>query len=143
MANFQYKVGAGSWTDVPATAHHGVWDGTAELVVPEAAARDGRGKPCAAVGKPWLQIRSQRMTATGIDFWQDFFVDSDNTSSSDVKSASLHITAKNPLNNTWQGWSGSLVRPRWRRVQQGSGSANTNYFDVELEVVELVASTWP
>ncbi len=135
MANFQYKTASGgSWTDVQTSAYHGTMAGTAEVIYPESQARDGTGRPCAAIGVNQLSIKSQRMSACGMDWWQGKF------SSSAAVDVEFWLTGKDPRTNNWRKWTGWLLRPVWSRIQVGSGSINTLYEGVEL-VLDMITET--
>lgn len=138
MANFQYKVGGGSWTDVPSYAIHGTYAGTVELLFPEAAERDGLGRACAAIGKPWLHYKSGLLTASGMSFWNSFF------SSSTATSASLAIKAYNSRSassgsGAWWSCSGYMARPKWGRSQpiDTAACSRTWFYDVEFVIENL------
>jgi hypothetical protein len=136
MANFQYKTGSlASWLDAPVSAVHGTYAGTIEVTYPEPQARDGRGRPCAAVGSQSISLKSARMTASGMDFWMGKF------SSSVSIDAEVWLTARDPRTNTWRKWTGWLMRPTWQRIQVGSGSISTTYENVEITVDLLTETT--
>ena len=129
MANFQYKSSSGgSFADVPLTAYGGTYEGSFEVLYPPTAARDGTGKPCASIGKPKVEMKSVLMSACGLDWWQDFFADDVATSTE------FWIKGKNPRTNLWVSYTGWLLRPAWSRVQVGSASVNTLYFDATITV---------
>ncbi len=136
MANFQYKTGSsGSWLDVPQTAVHGTLAGDLAVTYPEPQARDGVGRPCAAIGTQGLTMKSARMSASGMDFWMGKF------SSSVSVDAEIWLTARDPRTNTWRKWTGWLMRPTWQRIQVGTGSLNTLYENVEIMADLLVETT--
>ena len=132
MALFQYKTAsAGTWTDIPRAAMEGTFTGTLDVVYPVAAERDGQGRWCAsAPGQPQVMLRSQTMTASGMDFWRGRFA---TATAVDVE---FWLSARDPRADVtgaiWKKYTGWLARPRWERVQVGTGSLNTLYFDVEI-----------
>jgi len=132
MANFQYKTAsAGTWTDVPRAAMEGTFSGTLDVVYPLAEERDGQGRWCAsAVGQKQVLLRSQMMTASGMHFWRGRFA---TATAVDVE---FWLTARDsrgdPAAAIWKKYTGWLAWPKWGRVQVGSGSLSTLYFDVEL-----------
>ncbi len=139
MANFQRKLPGGNWTDVPAYAVHGTYEGTVELSYPEATDRDGLGRACAAIGKPTLHVKSSLMTASGMSWWHEPF------SSSAATSACVYFKIYNPrLSATgslaWWSCSGWQARPTFQRLRIGGDTAAcsmTWYYDVEISVEAL------
>lgn len=135
MGNFQYKTSSGgSWTDVPLSAYHGSYEGTYELIYPQPQAVTGMGRPCAAIGLPKIKLSSTLMTASGMSFWQGKFA------SDSSLDAEFWLTVRNARNDTWEKYTGWLLRPSYNRIQIGTGSLNTMYSDVEI-TIDLVVST--
>lgn len=142
MANFQYQAivsGWGSWTDVPKDAYYGTYDGDFVLEYPEAVSYDGMGRKCGAVGRPRVCLKSNVMTACGLQFWQNII----GAAISYSEDWPFRITAVNPRTGSWTGWEGYLARPTWGRAVQGTGSAQTLYYNVEININSLSAVTWP
>lgn len=147
MANFQYKNLAGTWTNIPSCAYAGTYEGGPVVYYPEAGAYDGSGKPCAAIGNPYITIKSTLMTACGMNFWQGFFDTTESTS------ASIAIKAHNPRSlwsasagatAGWSAWSGRMRRPKWDGVRVGRDTMNestTWFVNVEITIENCETTT--
>ena len=65
---YQYKTsGTANWSDIPANAKTGTWQGGGPIVLwpaPTALAADGR--PCAAIGNPQVIMRAKIMSGAGL-----------------------------------------------------------------------------
>ncbi len=143
MGNFQRKLPGGNWSDVPAYAVHGTYEGTVQLSYPEAEERDGLGRACTAIGKPLLQIKSSLLTACGMSYWNEPF------SSSTATSACVYFKIYNPRVATtgsaaWWSCSGYQTRAKYERMRIGGDTAAcslTWYYDVEITVENLEDAT--
>ena len=145
--NLQYKMTlSGSWSDVPSYALMGVRDGALDLLYPEATERDGLGRPCGAIGKPTMTIRSPIMTSVGMAFWQGRFSNSAEVSASmwiagyDIRTGSYTGTA------AWSSVCGYLARPKYARVTVGGDDAAINqtiWRDIEITLYECESTTGP
>jgi len=135
MGDFQYKSSsAGSWTDVPKTAYYGTFAGTMNVVYPDTSSRDGMGRLCGGFGSPRGEINSTLMTACGMHWWQAFF------GSATAVDVEFWLTFRNPRTNLWERYTGWLERPEYSRVEIGSGSAATRYYDVKIAVSNITAA---
>lgn len=132
MADFKYySAGAGNWVDIPAEAYHGTYEGDLTVQYPAPESYDGNGRRCAAVGKPVLRLKSNIMTACGMNFWHNMQTDTT------VEDSFIYISAVDPRTGWWTNWQGYLERPTWGRVRPGSSSPQTFYFDVQIVINEL------
>ena len=136
MALFQYKTAsAGTWTDVPRTAYQGTLEGTFEVRYPEPKYTAGNGRVCSAIGDNKIVIESKVMTASGMVFWENMF------STVYQLDTEFWLTAREPRMNVWNKYTGWLERPKYSRVQVGTGSLNTLYYDVEIKISLVEIST--
>jgi len=130
MANFQYKTtSGGTYVDVPAKAYYGTYGGTLEVKYPEAADRDGLGRPCAAIGQPSIIMRSNLMTHDGIAFWEETLF-----TGTTATYAELWLKVYDARNSAWTAYHGYLARPKWNRMIVGSGNSTPYYYDVEINM---------
>ena len=135
MADFQYKsASTANWADVDKYAYHGTYAGTIRLVRPEALDRTIAGRACGAIGLPYIQLQSSVMTACGMNFWQGRL-------SPGALDAEFWLSGYDPQTGLWSKWTGWLERPRFSRVQIGTGNVNTLYFDVEITVGQATTAS--
>jgi hypothetical protein len=132
--SYQYKSG-GNWVDVPDYAHPDDTGGTVVVEHPQAAALDGQGYPCGAVGLPRIRIASNLLTGTGWNWYQAFFSDA-----IALKATITGITAFDPRSGTWKKYTGSMWRPTGT-VVPGSTAARTLYSNVEIIIADVTVTT--
>jgi len=130
----QSELGPLVWLDVPLSAIHGTYAGTFELRYPEATEYDSWGRPASTIGLPIITIRSTMITASGMEFWNSFF----NNLHTTFASASLSIP--NSHTGVTEYYAGVLSRPRWDRLQIGSGCTSTVYhgFNITMECQDRI-----
>lgn len=133
MGNFQYKNGS-TWTDIPDAAKPDNEGGTITVVYPEPQARDGNGKPCGAVGQPYISVKFSRMLGTGMAFWQGLFA------SATALSAAVSVTAFDPRSGTWKKYAGTLLRPVSGMIQAKTAGGNTWFREGEI-VIDAITET--
>jgi hypothetical protein len=135
MGDFKYKsASSGSWLGVPNSAYQGTFAGTFDVVYPLAQEYTIQGRVCGAVGKPYITLQSQLMTASGLQFWQSQFA------ASNYGDVEFWLTAYDSHYGSWRYFSGWLTRPTYERVQIGSGSHNTLYSGVTVTLLQAASS---
>jgi hypothetical protein len=110
MADFQYYTGS-AWADVPALACPEQETGAAVVVYPAAEDVSGAGAACGAFGLPRVEIRAERMYASGLAFWNAFLA-----SATTLEASGVQVTAWDPWSGDWVQCSGTLLRPAWERA---------------------------
>jgi hypothetical protein len=135
MASFKYKsASSGSWLDVPPSAYQGTFAGSFDLVYPQATDYTIAGRVCAAIGLPYINLQSQIMSASGLNFWMSKFA------ASNFGDVEFWLSVYDAYNAGWRYYTGWLKRPTYQRVQVGSGSSNTIYYGVEIDLLQAASS---
>lgn len=133
MGDFQYKNGS-TWTDIPDAAKPDDEAGEIVVVYPEPQARDGNGKPCGAVGQPYISVKYGRMLGTGMSFWQGLFPNAT------TLSVAVSVTAFDPRTGTWRKFAGTLNRPKASVTQPGASGGNTWFREGEI-IIDAITET--
>jgi len=123
-----------TWTAAPRSAYGGTYAGTFEVVYPEPDEYDGTGNMCGAIGRPHVRMRSEVMTASGMNFWKDFF------NKATDSHASIRLSAFDPRRNWWGFYIGHLKWPTWSRIAWVSASQDSLFSSVEIRLTECTVS---
>ena len=125
---WKYKTSAGgAWQSVPQHARQGTATQAACVVVwPRPTAMTPSGRPCGAVGKPQIVIRSNAMSGQGVGWWDALL--------GGAQSVQFWMSAFNPRTNGWESYTGYLQRPQ----VGGDGAITTDNKTVYTEVLILL-----
>jgi hypothetical protein len=123
------QVAADALITMPSSMLSGTYDGTFYLEYPAATDHTLAGKPCAAFGLPRALIKSNMMTASGMNNWQALFIGT-------ALYAPLWLDVWNPQTGTTMVASGILQRPSWQRVV-GYGNSARFYEGVEITIINI------
>ena len=129
MATLQYSTNGSAYTNMPSSMLGGTFAGRFELSYPEPTTFTLSGIPAGAFGLPSVILRSALMSASGMQNWINVFA-----GDTDLY-ATIYIDAWNPYSNAVTRVSGTILRPKWDRVQLSRGGDVANYENVEIDII--------
>jgi hypothetical protein len=127
-----YSAAGSSYTNFPRAMLAGSYNGMFELVYPQPSAFTLAGQPAGAFGLPTAVLRSRKMPAAGMATWLGFF-----TGATDL-AVQFYMDVWNPYTAALSRVTGTLLRPRWVRVQAARSGALVNYENVEITLINAV-----
>lgn len=132
MAVPQYSAAGVTYTNFSSAMLAGSYSGMFELVYPPPSAFTLAGQPTGAFGLPTAVLRSRKMPAAGMATWLGFF-----TGATDL-AVTFYMDVWNPYTAALSRVSGTLLRPRWARVQAARSGALVFYENVEIALISAV-----
>lgn len=135
MADPQYSTNGTTYTNFTRAMLAGSYYGMFELVYPPATAIDLSGQPCGAFGMPTAVLRSKKMPSSGMATWLGFF-----SGATDL-ATTFYMDVWNPYTAALSRVTGTLLRPRWVRVQVARKGALALYEGVEITMIDATIVT--